>query len=156
MSDGIKWYLQTYPRSGLPTNTPKDILRWASIGFEYHHEETPAGGVKVPTAVWDKYFGRVTIHEVIAQRLKSFNASDFTRLRAPIWPFLLMTSIYPCVKFRRYLLRRHRRRAGQCLACGYDLSHSPGRCPECGTEREAKRQPGGTPTRNTINTVNLS
>ena len=43
---------------------------------------------------------------------------------------------YPTIAFIRGPLRRYRRRKrGLCVMCGYDLRGSPGRCPECGSER---------------------
>lgn len=43
---------------------------------------------------------------------------------------------YPTLAFIRGPLRRYRRRkSGECLACGYNLTGLPKpRCPECGTE----------------------
>ena len=47
----------------------------------------------------------------------------------------LLLAAHPTIAFIRGPLRRYRRRKrGLCVACGYDLRGSPGRCPECGLE----------------------
>ncbi len=53
----------------------------------------------------------------------------------PLWfPFVIF-SAYPAIAFVRGPLRRRRRRKrGECVACGYDLTGNvSGVCPECGT-----------------------
>jgi len=48
--------------------------------------------------------------------------------------FILPPLAWAALRLRRLAVRRLRMRQGQCLACGYDLRASTGRCPECGRE----------------------
>ncbi len=53
-------------------------------------------------------------------------------LLVPLWCPVLLTALLPAAATRRRWRRGRRRSAGRCVACGYDLRHTPGRCPECG------------------------
>ena len=63
---------------------------------------------------------------------------DLSFLRAQVrWAVLVpLLGAFPLACFVaeaiRILRGRHRRKAGLCLHCGYDLRGSPNRCPECG------------------------
>lgn len=52
----------------------------------------------------------------------------------PYWLPMLLVAVYPFYCLTDLPARRRRKRfaAGQCIACGYDLRHTPDRCPECG------------------------
>ncbi len=53
-------------------------------------------------------------------------------VRIPIWFILTLLLILPILSGASLLRAHRRRRAGLCLACGYDLRGSSERCPECG------------------------
>ena len=57
-------------------------------------------------------------------------------LRVPLATSFLVFAAYPALAFIRGPVRRHRRRKrGQCVGCGYNLTGNvTGVCPECGTE----------------------
>jgi hypothetical protein len=63
---------------------------------------------------------------------------------APLWAPAAVTALPPLlwtlarVRRRRRMLRTAR---GLCLACGYDLRGSPGRCPECGAVASVRNAP---------------
>jgi len=45
-----------------------------------------------------------------------------------------------CFSFSRRLKRRRRLLRNHCIACGYDLQGSSGKCPECGAVRDSGGQ----------------
>ncbi len=53
----------------------------------------------------------------------------------PMWLPCLLLAILPVAWLREVYRRRQLQRTGKCTACGYDLRASPGRCPECGTNK---------------------
>jgi hypothetical protein len=57
-----------------------------------------------------------------------------THIWIPCWILLLLAAPYPIYRLFNISSDRDRRRfaSGQCVACGYDLRHTPDRCPECG------------------------
>jgi hypothetical protein len=70
-------------------------------------------------------------------------------LQLPFWSAVTLASILPLIwllRQRRYARRRHRAANNLCLACGYDLRHSPDRCPECGEARTGPLEITPTPS----------
>lgn len=62
------------------------------------------------------------------------NPVQWSVIRAPLWWVSVLLATYPTIAFIRGPLRRHRRRRrGECIGCGYDLTgNESGVCPECG------------------------
>ncbi len=58
----------------------------------------------------------------------------FSALVLPYWFIALVMAAAPLGVGRKAWTRRRRRKLGLCLACGYDIRASSGRCPECGKE----------------------
>ena len=63
------------------------------------------------------------------------DASTRWRFTMPLWPIVALAAVAPAVWLVDPLRKRRRRKAGQCAACGYDLTGNvSGVCPECGAE----------------------
>jgi hypothetical protein len=56
-------------------------------------------------------------------------------IHVPLWLLILLLGAEPAWWLFDLPARRRRKRlaAGQCVTCGYDLTATPERCPECGT-----------------------
>ena len=109
----------------------KELPDWPR-GFHVRSEPVP---IDVITEAWGTLWTGVT-----TPRMTVFHKSWgdlhlggdvlFVRLRA--WIVLLLLSPLPLMRLIQLLRARRRAASGLCEHCGYDLRHTPDRCPECG------------------------
>ena len=67
----------------------------------------------------------------------------FSAILLPCWFLAIILALLPMRVFRTAWTRHRRKRKGLCLACGYDLRFSEGRCPECGKDIPVKAKQAG-------------
>jgi len=67
-------------------------------------------------------------------------------LTIPIWWLLPALAVLPGVGLLNLAQKRRRHASGLCIHCGYDLRHSPDRCPECGSAVHTPDEPVAVPS----------
>jgi hypothetical protein len=95
----------------------------------YHAIPTEAFATNTLPPTWEFAGFRWTHFRLTGGLVLPFVSQEF---RVPDWAVVLATGALPSVWLARRI-RRQRRAAGLCPACGYDLRATPDRCPECGT-----------------------
>ena len=106
--------------------------RFWSMPFQITHTAGPP--IPVAPRYWELRWGALP------------NTANGWFVAVPHWLLLLMSSALPLYWLLVLKRTRKRRRMGLCIACGYDLRASTGRCPECGTPVAPTTEAGATPT----------
>jgi len=123
---------------------------WGAIGWNRRNLVIlfcilkPQAGEELPAEYWQGL--KISQNALWHTKLRSKQAATLklskkTRTRTdtywcfiPLWLAWAVVSAYPVLVISKaVLVRRIRRKRGQCLACGYDLQGNVSRtCPECG------------------------
>jgi hypothetical protein len=107
------------------------------LGVEFY--ELPSQVVKMPvsTMVPPGRAGPIAPAAPLAQLKYGVRAVGIR-----LWMIVLASAIVPALwgwraeVWRRRIRKEDRQSARRCLACGYDMRATPGRCPECGETSE--------------------
>lgn len=102
---------QPYPIIGGRDLLPPVLQRW---GFHFSSTSQPELQNQVEGWTW------------------LLNRGGTVPLRFLIAAFGVAPVLWIVRRYRRWSRRHYRSRNGLCVACGYDLRSTPGRCPECG------------------------
>lgn len=120
----------------LPSPAPEP---YKLVGWKFHQSRYYTTAYTETVSVARQTGGNSVSVYLIRERQVRLPWNFWFVVIAGITSALLLLSA--CVILARLFRERRRRRAGQCLRCGYDLRSSPGRCPECGSEPESHSVP---------------
>jgi hypothetical protein len=134
MEDSIEWgegmLMVEHRGQSEPNVTPVTPGRWISGLYPrqyegwFTHESDFIRRVRVPnTGIGDCVeFYLIALSDPVAD----------DAVAIPLWLVAAASAILPAIWLLQYFRLRDRKREGHCRQCGYDLSVSVDRCPECG------------------------
>jgi hypothetical protein len=108
-----------FPTWARPTSS-RNVVGWSNQPFQARFDESSYPAIR---DLWHRRLDR----QIFSARYSAIFASTGT-----------FAAIGLAIMLRRALRAWYRRRHCLCVACGYDLRASPGRCPECGCQPSAE------------------